>query len=123
MFKNIWGFNEKKAEELFTLSDKLSEEERKNLGLKAINYARRYYPDFNWRVLLEEKGLNQTGGGTMSLWQDTLDEEREKGLQTGRQTERQAVILNMLKKKLDVSLISEVTGLSEEEIKKLKNGQ
>ena len=121
----------------------MSEEERKNLGLKAINYARRYYPDFNWEVLLEEKGLNQTGGGTMSLWQDTLAEEREQGLQegiekgiekglqtgrqeglqTGRQTERQAVILNMLKEKADLSFISKVTGLSEEEINKLKNGK
>ena len=50
-------------------------------------------------------------------------EGRQEGLQEGRQTERQAVILNMLKKQLDISLISEVTGLSEEEIKKLKNGK
>ena len=137
IFKNIWSLgkdkvlDEGKIEELFSLSDKLSEEERKNLGLKAINYARRYYPDFNWEVLLEEKGLNQTGGGTMSLWQDTLAEEREqglkKGLQKGRQeglqAGRQAVILNMLKEKADLSFISKVTGLSEEEINKLKNGK
>ena len=137
IFKNIWNLgegkvlDESKIEELFTLSDKLSEEERKSLGLKAINYAQRYYPDFNWEVLLEERGLNQIGGGTMSLWQDTLDEEREKwlkkGLQAGRQeglqAGRQTVILNMLKEKLDLSVISKVTGLSEAEIKKLKNGQ
>ena len=141
IFKNIWSLgkdkvlDEGKIEELFNLSDKLSEEERKNLGLKAINYARRYYPDFNWEVLLEEKGLNQTGGGTMSLWQDTLAEEREQGLkkglqkgrqeglQKGRQEGQQAVILNMLKEKLDLSVISKVTGLSEEEINKLKNGK
>ena len=36
---------------------------------------------------------------------------------------RQAVILNMLKEKLDLSVISKVTGLSEEEINKLKNGK
>ncbi len=51
--------------------------------------------------------------------------EREgikKGRQEGRQEERQQVVLNMLKKKLNISVISEVTGLSEKEIKKLKNG-
>ena len=57
-------------------------------------------------MLLEERGLNQTGGGTMSLWQDTLAEEREKGLRKGRQEGlqegQQAVILNMLKEKLDL---------------------
>ena len=40
----------------------------------------------------------------------------------GRQEEKRQVILNMLKKGLDTSLISEVTGLSPEEIKKLQNG-
>ena len=53
-------------------------------------------------------------------------EGRQEGLKKGRQEGlkkgRQEVILNMLKKKLDISLISEVTGLSAKEIKKLKNG-
>ena len=51
--------------------------------------------------------------------------EREglkKGRQEGRQEERQQVVLNMLKKKLDISIIAEVTGLSEKAIRKLKNG-
>ena len=42
----------------------------------------------------------------------------QKGRQEGVQ-KRNEIVLNMLKKKLDVSFISEVTGLSEEEIKKL----
>ncbi len=45
-----------------------------------------------------------------------------KGRQEGRQERDKEVVLNMLKKKLDTSLISEVTGLSEKAIKKLKNG-
>ena len=56
-----------------------------------------------------------TKGGHM----DAIERERWEA----RQEERQAVILNMLKEKLDLSVISKVTGLSEEEIKKLKNGQ
>ena len=50
------------------------------------------------------------------LWANALDEEREKGIKECRQ----AVILNMLKEKLDVSLISKVTSLSEEEIKECR---
>lgn len=51
--------------------------------------------------------------------------EREglrKGRREGRKKERQKIVLNMLKKKLNISLISEVTGLSEKGIQKLKNG-
>ena len=55
--------------------------------------------------------------------QQGIEEGIERGIERGIHKGRQAVILNMLKKKLDVSLISEVTGLSEEEIKELKNGQ
>ena len=51
-----------------------------------------------------------------------LTEGRMEGLTEGRQERNQEVILNMLKRKLDISLISEVTGLSAKEIKKLQNG-
>ena len=54
-----------------------------------------------------------------------LAEGMEKGMEKGRQegrTERdKEVILNMLKEKTDINFISKVTGLSIEEIKKLKN--
>ena len=54
--------------------------------------------------------------------QEGLQEGRQEGLQEGRQEGlqegRQQVILNMLRKKLDISLISEITGLSEKEITK-----
>ena len=45
-----------------------------------------------------------------------------KGRQEGRQKGRQEIILNMLKKQSDISCISELTGLSKKEIRKLKNG-
>ena len=47
---------------------------------------------------------------------------QKEGWQKGRQEEKRQVILKMLQKKSDISFISEVTGLSEGEIKKLKNG-
>ena len=54
---------------------------------------------------------------------ESRQEGLQEGIQEGIHKGRQAVILNMLKEKLDLSVISKVTGLSEEEIKKLKNGQ
>ena len=56
------------------------------------------------------------------VWEIIKEKGRWEGRQEGRQEERQQVVLNMLKKKLNISVISEVTGLSKTEIKKLKNG-
>ena len=53
--------------------------------------------------------------------QEGLAKGMEKGRIEGLQEGRQEVILNMLKKNLDIKLVSEVTGVSIEEIKKLKN--
>ena len=63
--------------------------------------------------LLIEAGL-LTRGGIMDI--------REHIKEKGRWEGRQEVVLNMLKEKADISFISKVTGLSEKEIKKLKNG-
>ena len=48
-------------------------------------------------------------------------EGMQQGMQQGRQEGIQAVVCNMLKQKLDISLISSVTGLSKEEIIKLQS--
>ena len=80
-----------------------------------------------------KKGLLTKGGlmgGFMDIRKDILEQGLQEGIQKGlqqgiqkgRMEERQTVIVNMLKKKLDISLISEVTGLPTKEIKKLKNG-
>ena len=59
-----------------------------------------------------------TEGGVMNI----REHIRENARWEGRQEEKQQVILNMLKEKIDTSVISKVTGLSEKEIKKIKNG-
>ncbi len=83
------------------------------------------------KKLLIEAGVLKQGG----FMQDVLEIAKEKGrwegqregLKKGRQEGRQErdkeVIFNMLKKKIDISVISEVTGLSEKAIRKLKNGK
>jgi len=68
--------------------------------------------------LLIEEGILKQGG----LMQDVREIIKEKGRQEGRRERDKEVILNMLKEKADIAFISKVTGLSEEEIRKLKSG-
>ena len=112
-------------------------------------YVKLYDPDFSWKVLQEvgvevnaDLKIFKPKGEDMSLLaqyaladkeEELIKKGMERGRQEGREAGRQegrqegiergreAVILNMLKKKTDIAFISEVTGLSEEEIKKLKN--
>ena len=76
-------------------------------------------------VWLVEQGF-LTKGGIMDIREFIKEKGRWQGRQEGRQEGRKErskeVILNMLKEKIDTSVISKVTGLSEKEIKKLKNG-
>ena len=60
--------------------------------------------------------------GRQEGWQKGQQEGWQKGQQEGWQKGLQAVVRNMLKNNLDMSLICKVTGLSEKEINKLKNG-
>ena len=55
--------------------------------------------------------------------QEGWQEGRQEGWQKGRQEGRQEVVMNMLKNKIDTKLITKVTGLTEKEITKLKNGK
>ena len=49
-----------------------------------------------------------------------LEEPREKGIEIGTKRSILETARNMLKKKLDINLIAECTGLSKEEISNLK---
>ena len=73
----------------------------------------------NIREYIKEEGRQE---GIQKGMQEGRQKGRQEGIQKGMQEGRQQVVLNMLQKRLDTSLISEVTGLSEEEIKKLQNG-
>ncbi len=50
------------------------------------------------------------------------EEGRQEGKIEGKQEGLRQVIANMFQKNVDIPFIAEVTGLSEKEIKKLKNG-
>ncbi len=66
-------------------------------------------------------------GGYMTIREEFTErgrvEGRVEGRQEGRQTREREVIFNMLQKNLEISLISEVTGLPEAEVIKFKNGK
>lgn len=80
---------------------------------------------------LVEEGIFQKGGymdikehirekGRMEGIRKGIRKGRMEGRMEGRQEGRQEVILKMLKEKADIAFISKVTGISKEEIKKLK---
>ena len=90
-----------------------------------------------WRELEREavrRGVFSKGGfmdirehfkeeGRQEGIQKGMKRGMQKGMQKGRQEGMQQVVLNMLKKQTDIAFISEVTGLSEEEIRKIQNGR
>ena len=65
------------------------------------------------------KGLRK---GRMEGIEKGMEKGMEKGRMEGIEKGRKEVIVNMLKEKLDITLVSKVTGLPTKEIKKLQNG-
>ena len=76
----------------------------------------------NIREHIKEKGRweGQQEGRLQGQQEGRLQGQQEGRLQ-GQQERNKELILNMLKEKADIAFISKVTGLSEKEIKKLKN--
>ena len=52
-------------------------------------------------------------------YNSAMSEMMEKGLEAGRAEGRNELVKKMLEKKMDINLISELTGLTKEEIEKL----
>ena len=130
IIKDYFGdmFRGKKEQEVNELVVGIVEYLRDTTGLKVEE----------WEKAEEElkgEGFLKIGGKTMDVLEiikekgrwEGRQEGRQEGWQKGRQEGRlerdKEVILNMLKNKIDNKLISKVTGLSEKEIKKLKNGK
>ena len=71
---------------------------------------------------LIETGVLKQGGLMQDVREIIKEKGRWEGERKGRKERDKEVVLNMLKEKINVSVISKVTGLSEEAIRKLKNG-
>ena len=73
------------------------------------------------REEIKERGrLEGWQKGQQEGWQKGQQEGWQKGQQEGWQKGQQEIVSNMLKKSADIAFISEMTGLSVDEIKKLK---
>lgn len=105
--------------------------QRDDLILSAVDYLFKAVPCMSrevWEKAEKEtvaKGLLAKGGYMdvkTRIREEGLMEGMRKGRQEGQQESRQEVVRNMLRNKLETPLISKVTGLSEKEINKLKNG-
>ncbi len=132
-----WERAERIIKKLFRMGAALSLEDWKALINKAVDYICSVHPGrFNWEVL-KEIDQKATGGKNFMQFIDTMEEVgkknlqkglqkgrqkgRQEGRQEGRQTREREVIFNMLQKNLEISLISEVTGLPEAEIIRFKD--
>ena len=142
--QNIWSLKKSVPEilELFALFSGFPEKQKKNLLIGLSNYLNKARGiSFDLLKKVEKRAIKEgilKKGGYMNFteeikkeaklegWQKGQKEGWQKGQkegwQKGRQEERQQFVLKMLQKKTDIAFISEVTGLSEREIKKLKNG-
>ena len=129
-FRDLWCYILKKSESISVkeceiLSNKGEEMKR------AVEHLRDLSQDEVLRREEEarEKFLMDQKAEKAYAFDEGLEKGMEKGIQQGRvegrqegmQEGMQKVALNMMQKQLDIAVISEVTGLSEAEIKKLKN--
>ncbi len=134
ILKHIWRLDESKVKELFTIGQGLSSSEREALIGRAVDYIRRYDPAFNWEIVkeIEQATVKEEGRIMMPLLKSSYDEARQEGMQQGRQEGIQEgmqqgrqegqkeLIAKLLKTGVDLQALCKGTGLSEEEIKKLK---
>ena len=143
IMKHIWNLDESKVKELFTISEGLSEKDRKFLVDRAVDYIRQFDPTFGWKIVEEvDQSIKEKEGKIMPPLQYSLDEAkkegwklgqidgiekgrqegRQEGMQQGMQQGQKELILKLLESGFDMQAICKGTGMSEEELKKLKNG-
>ena len=111
-------------------------EEEKELAISVIRYLQSVgaLKKEVWKeaekLLIKDKILKQGGdymGAIESIREEGLiqgrQEGRQEGMEKGRQEEKQELASNLIKEKVDIFIISKVTGLSVKEIETLKNGE
>ena len=60
ILKHIWKLDNSKIRELFTISQGLSKKDREALVLRAMDYVRRYDPNFTWKIIKESKIMSNS---------------------------------------------------------------
>ena len=148
VLRRAWDFplSQEEIVSLLKLLKGVGSKDQENLLLNVFDYCLKRGMSRDILEMAEEE-VFKTGilrkGGNMTLLEHTKREERRKGrkegilqgrqegkaegrkegMQQGIQQGQKELILNMLKKQMDLSLISEVTGLPINKLKKLKRLQ
>ena len=130
--QKIWSLKKAVPEilELFSLFSGFPEKRKKDLLIGLSNYLNKARGiNFDLLKKAEKKAIKEgilKKGGYMNFTEEIKKEAKlegwQKGQKEGWQKRNKEVILKMLQEKADISFISKVTGFSEKEIKKLKNG-
>ena len=124
---NVWEVNRKVIEKLFLMIKKLPEKkDREALFHLAVNYIMSFDKGPNkgnrklhWEIILEvEKDVFKEEKGMIQQFKLSIEKTAEK---KGRKETQREIAMKLLKKGMEVSYISEITGISEDEVKNLQN--
>ena len=87
--------------------------------LQATNYQKEEFIKIESEVIKskEEQMMKSTYD---RLIDEGIEKGIEKGMEKGQKAKEESVVLNMLKKKIDVSTIMECTGVSKEQVLQLQ---
>ena len=128
----IWSLKKGVSEilELFAQFSGFPEKRKKDLLVGLSDYLHKARGiSFELLKKVEKRAITEgilKKGGYMNFTEEIKKEAKlegwQKGQKEGWQKRNREVILKMLQEKADISFVSKVTGLSEKEIKKLKNG-
>ena len=124
LLREIWWFKPEVAalERVLGLLKALAGR-RDDLILSAVDYLFKAVPGMSRKVWEQaEQGAMAKGLLAKGGYMGVKERIREEGRQEGQRESRREVVRNMLQNKLETPLIAKVTGLSEKEINKLKNG-
>ena len=125
--KHVWNMTQTKIKSVFEMCWQNGKDPNYH---ENANILRRYilqatgYPREEF-VKIESEVIKSKEGQMMKSTYDQLIDEGfqkgiEKGIEKGKEKGRESVILNMLKKKMDISTIVECTGVSKEQIIQLQ---
>ena len=117
-FQDIWCY-------ILKESRRMGQQEFKELSgrgpemEKAMAYLRKFSEEEQRQILREAREKNRRDQVAREDY--VFDQGKEEGRLQGKEEGRKEIALNMIQNKMGASIISKITGLSEKEIKKLKN--
>ena len=101
-------------------SKRMGERESRELSAKGEDMKKAM---FRLKELSREEGLQLVEEAKEKARRDQAAREQDSfdsGMESGMEKSKAELVMSMLENKLDISLISKITGLSEKEIRKLK---